>query len=642
MAVSPQQAALETTCQRIARIMAQRYGVTVRIEGARAYVDLQRDAIVLPSMPLDGMDLSDEILDGFLDHECAHVIHTDRSIFDTIKGDASLHDMWNNVEDVWIERVHGKHYVGCRANMERLNAVLFQRVEERWEELAAFPRLYYALERCYRGDHDVARYAHDALIGAVVNQLAPEVERGRVCADSREALSIARAVLEKVQDLAEGGAREVDDESTACDSDGGAGGGVAEAGEDKKQKRGGAGGSEESGETACEESHEADSRSEEHGESGADPAIAGATEEQRLKAQAQATELLESLKSGKCQRPLDAEGLVNEMLTEFHDWSTRHDPDVYLVFTEAYDTEVTYDAPSRVALTTAYDTLRQKAKEHVGNLANILEMTLAAEAESRWVGGARRGRHFDRRRLAHWAEGSDDDRIFRYLEQGHRHDTAVTMLWDCSGSMGSSQSMRNKAALARIAAVACHEALKRCRIAHEVLGFNTGGGYSDEVSWLAKEAENSGDDLSRYSRIADLDARMVFVPFGSDDGRPLVEITGGAANRDGECVLWAARRLAQRPEKRKILIVGSDGHPQGARYHRTEKEHLRAVVGRVITAGIEVYALGIMDRAVQYYYPRWQVIHNMTELPRAVLTQLAQSLPAQAVGGRTDARCSFL
>ena len=122
---------------------------------------------------------------------------------------------------------------------------------------------------------------------------------------------------------------------------------------------------------------------------------------------------------------------------------------------------------------------------------------------------------------------------------------------------------------------------------------------------------------------------MVFVPWGSTDGRAICAINGDYANRDAECVLWAAKRLAARPEKRKVLIVGSDGHPNGAVYGYTEKKYLQEVVAQVIEAGIELYAIGIMDDAVSKYYPHWVVIHRVEDLPQAVMHQLGQALFAR-------------
>jgi len=665
--ITYQESFLESSFQKIARIIARRYGVTVTIRGGRAYVDMKKMSIVLPSLAHDS-NLELEHLDGFLDHECAHVKFTKVGIFDRIKGNPTLHGLWNGCEDVWIERAMGKEFYGCHQNMERLNVYLYAKCEERWPTMDPLGRLHYALERCYRGDHDKEKYENDPAIGGIISQLQDEIDRGKVCSDSEEAFSIAQAIYEKIKQLADeqepqqggegvrgergedsegdSGNSSPSDGDTDDDSDDGDNDSESSqtGGDDESQGRGSSDVSQ-----SCDESSGDGTDGSIKGETGKDcddgnsdssgeRECYSATSDQKrqaqlTKAKAQAKDFMNQESSGGFDKPLDVEGLVNEMLTEFYDWSTEHDPDQYIVFSEEYDYDTEYDAEVRKRLGATYNEIRDEVKRYVGNLANILELTLQAEAENRWVGGARRGKKFDQRRLAYWAEGSDDDRLFRYMEEGIKHDTAITLLWDCSGSMGRNSRPDSKAALARIAAVAFHEALRRCKtITHEVLGFNTDGDYSEELAELAEQARMNGDDLDRYSRVDERDARMVFVPFGSDDGRPIAAITGGAANRDGECVLWAAKRLAQRPEKRKILIVGSDGQPQGARYHRTECDYLRDTVKRVMAAGLEVYGLGIMDDAVRSYYPQFQVIQNAQELPRAVMTLLTSSLPAQNRG----------
>lgn len=667
MTTTYQEAALENTFQKIARIIARRYGVTVTIRGGRAYVDMRTMNIVLPSIA-NGQDVKIEHLDGFLDHECAHVKFTKPEVFDTTKGNPTLHALWNGCEDVWIERHMGREFYGCHQNLERLNDWLYEQCEARWEMTDPLGRLHYALERCYRGDHDKEKYASDPTMGGIIMQLQEEIERGRVCSTSKEALSIAQSIFEKIKQLANdqdpsgGGIRGEKGEDDGSDSSDSRGAGDSSDSDDSGDSDSGSSGSQgdeegDGGDSGASDDQSADGDESGKGQgggrdSGSDQDQQGgqgqqghpdSESEQQRKAklkegQQQAKDFMTQESSGGFGKPLDVEGLVNEMLEKFYDWSTRNDPDRYIVFSEEYDYDTTYDQDERASLAKEYKRIQSEVHKYVGNLASVLELTLMAESEDRWVGGARKGKKFDQRRLAYWAEGSDDDRIFRYLEEGIRHDTAITMLWDCSGSMGSSSQPRNKAALARIAAVAFHEALKRCKfIKHEVLGFNTGGYDSDELDALIRQAERNGDDLSRYSRLEERDARMVFVPFGSDDGRPIAAISGGAANRDGECVLWAARRLAQRPEKRKILIVGSDGHPQGARYHRTERDYLREVVRQVMSAGLEVYGLGIMDEAVKSYYPNYEVIHDAKDLPRAVMTLLASSLPAQNRKGRTNA-----
>jgi len=259
-------------------------------------------------------------------------------------------------------------------------------------------------------------------------------------------------------------------------------------------------------------------------------------------------------------------------------------------------------------------------------MANRLALALTAETEAYWTGGARRGRKWDKRQLPQWYLGGEDERLWKKLEQGEQWDTAVSLLWDCSGSMGRNGSHKSKSYLARLAAIAFHEALVRAGITHEVLGFNTGGRPSAELNKKVAELRSDGVSLNHYSRLDEIDARMVFVPFGSTDGRALCEIDGSHANRDGECVLWAARRLAARPEKRKILIVGSDGQPSGARWDYTEKKYLQTVVRDIITSGIEVLAIGVMNPSVEKYYPNWVLINKATDIPTVVLEQLSQQL----------------
>lgn len=614
MSSAYQEAALESTFQKIARIIARRYGITVSIRGSSAFVDLQTCSIVLPSMAQD-QNLELDCMDGFLDHECAHILFTSVDVEkEAKKFGAALYGFWNGCEDVWIEREMGAKFLGCHQNMERLNAWLYRTYEDRWTEVDPLGRLYYALERCYRGEHEKERYVSDPFIGGIIMLLQEEIERARVCSSSHEAWAIAQSIYEKIKDLAVGQRKGHGDDGRSDGSDdldgsfGDAGGGDSQSsstfqGGDKDHQ---------------ELREEGGDNSEKEGEEGL------------IEGQRQARSFLRLESSGNLAKPLDVESLVNESLEGFFDLETDNGPDHYVVFSEEFDYDTTYDEEYRVSVTDDYRRIKAEVEKYVGNLANVLELILTTEAEDRWVGGSRKGKKFDQRRLAYWAEGADDDRIFRYMEEGIRHDTAISMLWDCSGSMSSSSVSGTKAELARIAAVACHEALIKCKsIAHEVLGFNTGGGTNPKLSALVANAKTSRVDLSRYSRLEELDARMVFVPFGSSDGRALVAINGSHANRDGECVLWAARRLARRSEKRKILLVGSDGHPQGARYHKTERSYLREVVRRVMATGIEVYGLGIMDNAVASYYPNYEVIHAVNDLPKAVMALLVRSLPAQ-------------
>lgn len=660
---------LESTLEKVARIIARRRGVTVELRGGSAYVDLEKMSIVLPQVSDEQHKHMAPYLDGICDHECGHVLWTDK---DAVKGSAAnlpLHTLTNVLEDFRTEALTSAEYIGCAQNLRAMNKHFTGWWErEAWAKADALGKLMFGLGCRLRGDKlTKINLDADPTVGALLQALAPEIAEARAgLASTAACLELAKRMLEKIKSMAQppeskpkpqkgdagegeenedesdggqGDSEQSDDGDSEADSDGGDSGDNSEDGDSKPKGKGsksedeGAGDDSEDGEDETDgdadgdegdSDEDADADDTEDGDSG-DAGDKADGEEADGEAARQAENFQDGVDNDSFEKPADLDAMVREDIKG--DVRRGSDgPADYVVFSEQYDTETRYTDDDRIAYSKEYHKIRESVRSHIGTMAQALEAALAAEAESCWVGGERLGRRFDRRRMASWVAGSDDDRIFQRLEEGENLDTAVCLLWDCSGSMGSSSVASNKAALARIAAVAFHEALTRAGIAHEVLGFNTGGGVSPELNLLVREAEKRGEDLTRYSRLMELDNRMVFVDFGQTDGRAICAITGGHANRDGEAVLWAARRLAARPERRKILIVGSDGQPAGARYGGTERRYLQEVVERVIQAGIEVVGIGIMDESVKQYYPTNVTIRTARDLPRVVMGELTNLL----------------
>ena len=81
----------------------------------------------------------------------------------------------------------------------------------------------------------------------------------------------------------------------------------------------------------------------------------------------------------------------------------------------------------------------------------------------------------------------------------------------------------------------------------------------------------------------------------------------------GEAILWSVDRLHKRKNKRKVLIVLSDGQPASNRgdcYQFTKD-----VIDQVHKDGrIEIYGIGIIDDTVKQLYPHWSVIRHEDEL----------------------------
>ena len=102
-------------------------------------------------------------------------------------------------------------------------------------------------------------------------------------------------------------------------------------------------------------------------------------------------------------------------------------------------------------------------------------------------------------------------------------------------------------------------------------------------------------------------------------------------NIDGEAIQWAAHRLSALPNKRKILIVLSDGAPVDDAT-LTENppgylgDHLREVVENIVADGdIRIAAMGVGYR-VHLFYPTSDYVEAPNELGAALITLIEQIL----------------
>ncbi len=88
----------------------------------------------------------------------------------------------------------------------------------------------------------------------------------------------------------------------------------------------------------------------------------------------------------------------------------------------------------------------------------------------------------------------------------------------------------------------------------------------------------------------------------------------------GEALWWVLQRLSALPEQRCMVLVITDGRPDGT-------ANVRAAIKAATAQGIEVYGLGIDSPHITTLLPsRSQVIATIGELPRAVFAMLEQTL----------------
>lgn len=288
----------------------------------------------------------------------------------------------------------------------------------------------------------------------------------------------------------------------------------------------------------------------------------------------------------------------------------------YLIFSKENDTV----EPLHVG--SGYDPvmltrLEDDVNHMVGPLQKDLERAISARSLSSWSPGHRAGR-INSASLSRLAVG--DDRVFRRKMEVSSKDVAVELLVDMSGSMSGS-----KIQTAIRAAYALASVLERIGIANEVICFTTGRASAGDPGQMEMEVKKIGRQFSR--------AENLYMPilkgFNERMNTEVKKRFGWLPNSrdmrnnvDGECVEIAARRLMARRENGKILMVFSDGAPSCFGDVKTLAPHLKKVVENISKGGVNVIGIGIESTEVRRFYPKSLVLNNVAELPVVVMKEL--------------------
>jgi cobaltochelatase CobT len=238
-----------------------------------------------------------------------------------------------------------------------------------------------------------------------------------------------------------------------------------------------------------------------------------------------------------------------------------------------------------------------------------------------WDDGHEAG-HIDGRRLAQIVASPAERRLFRIERQEPAVAVVVGFLVDCSGSMKA-----HAESVAMLVDVFVR-ALEQAGAASEVLGFTTAAwnGGRALADWQRAGRPRHPGRLNEVRHLVFKDADS---PWRC--ARPgiasLLKPDLYREGVDGEAVDWACRRLAARPEPRRLLIVVSDGCPMDRATELANDahyldQHLRDTVARWTGAGqVEISALGVgLDLAP--YYPRSRPIDLSPTPERAAWKEL--------------------
>lgn len=198
-----------------------------------------------------------------------------------------------------------------------------------------------------------------------------------------------------------------------------------------------------------------------------------------------------------------------------------------------------------------------------------------------------------------------NNRIFKSVKYKKDLDTTISILVDWSGSM----CVDNKKVYAAASVALLNDLFSiSLRIPLEIIAFTTSA-YSPIESIVVEYKERI--------QYKELFTRLANFSQYSD------------SNADGDSILFALNRIKYRREKRKIIIVLSDGSPSmsnNLRGYGSSYSGLRQAIAITKKERMEIYGIGIRDDNVKRFYDNCEVITDLNTLQTTLVNILYKYL----------------
>jgi cobalamin biosynthesis protein CobT len=596
----------ENAIEKLGRILAAQYNIQVLFEGNQAYTDGKK--IVLPYFK----DMKDELkadLNGYLDHEVGHCKFTQ---FEEVKKVINrFHkELLNATEDSRIEREMIREFPGTAFHLVPLNDKLRVLMNEGWDKLPWPIRTIVAIRdlmdgRAPRIDADIERYV-DAVRDAAIEL--------RECQDTKSIRVQTEAIIKKIIDERDEEKKE-EEKKDEEEGEEGDGEGKKSDGKGKGKAKGDSDTDGAPGEGEAEGESSPGSDSDSIGDDGRDAPPKSAEHDKML------SEPVSKKDSEFDKHVTDVHGMINDEIKDHIDTSPVRpshrdrpsDPkwqdSPSIPATTRFDKVTDHTGKGSV---TEYAKLKREVMPLVAPIKSALERVLKVRENAKWSPEKDRGR-IDARSLGKMASNKGYRTVFKEFTKTETNNVAVEILVDMSGSMGG--RMRT----AKMAVVAMAEALRDLQIPFEVTGF-----FSEGDNKVAEFTRTLGD-TARFNRTYERLDLHVFKGFDSPTLSGIEKMFVGSQNPDGECVAWAAKRLAVRREKRKILLVLSDGEPATGDSNRAILcSDLKNKIKAIGKSGIECIGIGIQTECVKNFYPDYIVLNDVAELPKQAMGKLSK------------------
>lgn len=236
--------------------------------------------------------------------------------------------------------------------------------------------------------------------------------------------------------------------------------------------------------------------------------------------------------------------------------------------------------------------------------ANKLRRLIMVKSQAYYTHNHRRGKLSTKNlyKLCVDHEMPGEDRMFKRKHESDILDTVVSLCVDYSGSMYGSRT-----ALTHVGTDLLVHALNVIGVPVEVNMFSTI--HKGTTMYTVKHF----DEHVNPEVLLDRSERAAY---------------NQSNNNDAAAVMFNYHRLRQRPEKKKLLIVLSDGHPATHNVYNAQ-EALQFVVREIENDPVvEIMGVGIESHAVDRYYKQHVVVDNAGDMPTALIDLVANKMLA--------------
>tara|TARA_B110000263_G_scaffold247179_1_gene259534 strand:+ start:1752 stop:3548 length:1797 start_codon:yes stop_codon:yes gene_type:complete len=259
----------------------------------------------------------------------------------------------------------------------------------------------------------------------------------------------------------------------------------------------------------------------------------------------------------------------------------------------------------------------------IAKIANRLQRKLQAQQNRHWDFNLEEG-YLDTSRLSRIITNPTNKLSFKKEKNIEFKDTIVTLLIDNSGSMRG-----RPITVAALCSDILARTMERCSIKTEILGFTTKawkGGLSRE-KWIHN---NKPSNPGRLNDLRHIIYKSADAPWRRSKKNLGLLLREGILkeNVDGEALEWAFNRLQIRKEKRRILMIISDGAPVDDSTLSVNpgnylEKNLRDTVSKIENkSNIDLVAIGI-GHDVSRYYKNAVTIMDVDQLGEVLLNELS-------------------